>query len=146
MLTFAYFPTAAIAPGSKRALDEHGKNARTTVHGRAILVKRIETVGWGAGKAAGVSLRTAYKWLGRYRAVGERMLQDGSSTPARCRHRRAGEIVAEIERLTRQRLTIGGTSRLPQGSRAPRFLPDRIPSEPLGGLSHEAGLRARSTT
>ena len=84
------------------------KNARMTVHGRALLVKRIEEEGWPVAKAAeaaGVSVRTAYKWLARYRAGGEAALADRSSAPARCRHRLPAETVAEIERLRRQRLT-----------------------------------------
>ena len=84
------------------------KNARMTVHGRALLVKRIEMEGWPAAEAAeaaGVSVRTAYKWLARFRAGGERMLQDRSSAPVRCSHRLPAETVAEIERLRRQRLT-----------------------------------------
>ena len=84
------------------------KNARMTVHGRALLVKRIIEEGWPvaeAAKAAGVSIRTAYKWLARYRAGGERMLHDRSSAPARCPHRLPAETLAEIDRLRRQRMT-----------------------------------------
>ena len=84
------------------------KNARMTVHGRALLVKRIVGEDWRvaeAAKAAGVSTRTAHKWLARYRAGGERMLHDRSSAPARCPHRLPAEIVAEIEQLRRRRLT-----------------------------------------
>ena len=53
------------------------KNARMTVHGRALLVKRIEDEDWPvaeAARSAGISMRTAYKWLARFRAGGERML------------------------------------------------------------------------
>jgi len=84
------------------------KNARMTVHGRILLVRRIIDEGWlvtAAAKAAGVSTRTAYKWLARYRAGGERILHDRSSAPARCPRRLPAETVAEIERLRRQRLT-----------------------------------------
>lgn len=84
------------------------KNARMTVHGRALLVKRMIEEGWPAAeaaKAAGVSIRTAYKWLARYRAGGERMLQDRSSAPARCAHRLPDETVAAIEQLRRERRT-----------------------------------------
>jgi transposase InsO family protein len=84
------------------------KNARMTVHGRALLVKRIIEEGWPvaeAARAAGVSIRTACKWLARYRAGGERMLHDRSSAPARCPHRLPAETIAEIERLRRQRMT-----------------------------------------
>jgi len=82
------------------------QHARMTVHGRALLVSRVRQEGWrvvDAAKAAGVSERTAYKWLARYRA-GERMLHDRSSAPARPK-RLAVETIAAIERLRRDRLT-----------------------------------------
>ena len=84
------------------------KNARMTVYGRALLVKRVVEAGWPvarASEAAGVSTRTAYKWLARYRAGGERMLEDRSSAPARCPHRWPAAIVAAIEGLRRERMT-----------------------------------------
>jgi len=84
------------------------KHARMTVHGRVLLVSRVCAQGWRvacAAQAAGVSERTAYKWLARHRAGGERMLHDRSSAPARCRHRLPAETVAAIERLRRERLT-----------------------------------------
>jgi transposase InsO family protein len=84
------------------------KNARMTVHGRALLVRRILDEGWPvaeAAVAAGVSTRTAYKWLARYRAGGERMLHDRSSAPARCPHRLPTAVVARIEELRRQGMT-----------------------------------------
>lgn len=84
------------------------KNARMTVHGRALLVKRVDSEGWGvaeAASAAGVSERTAFKWLARSRSGGERMLRDRSSAPARCPHRLPAATVAEIERLRRTRMT-----------------------------------------
>ncbi|MCC6735963.1 MAG: helix-turn-helix domain-containing protein, partial [Bauldia sp.] len=49
------------------------KNARMTVLGRVLLVERIEKQGWrvaDAAAAAGVSERTAYKWLARHRSGG----------------------------------------------------------------------------
>jgi len=95
------------SPESEPRMNAH-KNARMTVHGRALLVKRVTVEGWrvaDAAAAAGVSVRTAYKWLARFRAGGERMLEDRSSAPARCCHRLADETVAEIERLRRQRMT-----------------------------------------
>jgi len=84
------------------------KNARMTAHGRAHLVRRILDEGWSvasAAEAAGVSTRTAYKWLARYRAGGERMLQDRGSSPGRCPHRLSAAAVAAIEGLRWQRLT-----------------------------------------
>ena len=47
------------------------KNARLTLSGRAILVRRMVEEGLRAEEAAqasGVSARTAYKWLARYRS------------------------------------------------------------------------------
>jgi transposase InsO family protein len=84
------------------------QHARMTVHGRALLVSRIRREGWrvrDAAEAAGVSERSAYKWLARHRAGGERMLHDRSSASARCRHRLPVGSVAAIERLRRERLT-----------------------------------------
>jgi hypothetical protein len=82
------------------------KNARLTPSGRVLLVERIE-LGWPVGRAAmasGVSARTAYRWLGRYRG-GDSQLQDRSSAPRRCPMRLAQEQVAGIEALRRQRMT-----------------------------------------
>jgi transposase InsO family protein len=45
------------------------KNARMTPLGRALLVHRVREKGWrvtAAAQAAGVSDRTAYKWLARF--------------------------------------------------------------------------------
>lgn len=84
------------------------KHARMTVHGRVLMVSRVCAHGWRvacAAQAAGVSERTAYKWLARHRAGGERMLHDRSSAPARCPRRLPAGTVAAIERLRRQRLT-----------------------------------------
>ncbi|BBD35373.1 integrase [Aminobacter sp. Y103A] len=82
------------------------KNARLTPSGRVLLVQRIEQ-GWSVRRAAGsagVSERTAYRWLDRYRA-GDRVLHDRSSAPHRCRHRLAAMQVSRIEQLRRQRMT-----------------------------------------
>jgi transposase InsO family protein len=98
------------------------KNARMTVHGRALLVRRVVEAGWPvarAAEAAGVSERTGYKWLARYRAGGERMLQDRSSAPARCPHRLSAATVAALEGLRRERMTgpqIAGKLGLPRST------------------------------
>ncbi len=84
------------------------ENARMTVHGRALLVSRICDDGWRVGdaaEAAGVSERTAYKWLARYRAGGAAALVDRQSTPGRCPHGTPAEQVAAIEGLRRQRMS-----------------------------------------
>ena len=62
-------------------------NARLTVHGRLVLVQRIES-GWSisaAAQAAGVSRQTAAKWFSRYREQGATGLADASSRPRRIR-------------------------------------------------------------
>lgn len=49
------------------------KHARLTASGRALLCQRALQQGWkvqAAGEAAGASLRTAYKWLARFRTEG----------------------------------------------------------------------------
>ena len=82
------------------------KNARLTPAGRVLLVRRIDQ-GWSVGRASeagGVSARTGYRWLKRYRA-GDRELGDRSSAPRHCPHRLAAERVGAIERLRRQRQT-----------------------------------------
>jgi transposase InsO family protein len=83
------------------------KNARLTEAGRALLVDRIKS-GWpvkAAAGAAGVSRRTAHKWLGRDRCGGERRLRDRSSAPRRSARRTPAERIGEIERLRRERLS-----------------------------------------
>jgi transposase InsO family protein len=84
------------------------QNARMTVHGRLLLIRRVRDRGWRvetAALAAGVSVRTAYKWLARHRAGGEGALRDRSSAPARSPRRLPAEVTAAIERLRRHRLT-----------------------------------------
>ena len=83
------------------------ENARLTPAGRALLAARVSQ-GWtgqAAADAAGVSLRTARKWIGRDRRGGERRHHDRSSAPRRCPHRTSAEHMAQIEALRRQRLT-----------------------------------------
>ena len=82
------------------------KNARLTFHGRALLVRRILEHGqrpFEAAQAMGVSARTAYKWLARYRAQGQPGLYEGSSRPARCPHRLPEAIRQRIVALRRER-------------------------------------------
>jgi len=84
------------------------KNARLTPLGRAVLVSRIADECWPVSRAAaasGVSERTAYRWLARYRLGGERRLCDRSSAPRRCPRRTSPQRVAEIEQMRRERMT-----------------------------------------
>ncbi|MDQ3880902.1 MAG: leucine zipper domain-containing protein, partial [Chloroflexota bacterium] len=65
-------------------------NARLSVKGRELLVDRVEVAGWSltqAAEAAGVSERTASRWLGRYRREGTAALFDRSSAPSRLANR-----------------------------------------------------------
>ncbi|HXU60839.1 MAG TPA: IS481 family transposase [Polyangia bacterium] len=83
------------------------KNARLTPAGRALLARRVSS-GWtakAAAEAAGVSLRTARKWIGRHRRGGERRHHDRSSAPRRCPRRTPEPQVAQIEQLRRRRMT-----------------------------------------
>ena len=62
------------------------KNARLTIEGRKLLIERIRVMGLAAAaEAAGVSLRTARKWLARFEEHGLEGLADRSSRPRRTR-------------------------------------------------------------
>lgn len=85
----------------------HG-NARTCLHSRRLRVERVERQDWTlarAAEAAGVSVRTASKWVGRHRAEGEAGLQDRPSVPVRVPGRTPEERVQAIALLRRLRLT-----------------------------------------
>ena len=59
-------------------------NARTCPKSRRLIVQASRREGWSlaaAAEAAGVSERTARKWLSRWRAEGEAGLLDRSSRP-----------------------------------------------------------------
>jgi hypothetical protein len=65
------------------------KHAALTPIGRALLVRRVLHDGWKvaeASHAAGVSERTGYKWLARFKAEGAVGLLDRSSRPDHCPH------------------------------------------------------------
>jgi transposase InsO family protein len=88
-------------------MNLHG-NARTCLHGRLLMVRRVSDQGWtlaAAAEAAGVSVRTVSKWLRRYRLEGEEGLLDRSSAPRSIPHRTSQERVAAIAALRRLRLT-----------------------------------------
>jgi transposase len=83
-------------------------NARLSVKGRELLTDRILTQGWSltqAAEAAGVSERTAFKWVARFRSEGQRGLLDRSSTPKRSPARTPEERVRVIAALRRLRMT-----------------------------------------
>jgi transposase InsO family protein len=83
-------------------------NARLSVKGRELLVERIEVAGWSlmeAAEAAGISERTAHKWLARHRAEGPAGLLDRSSAPMVVANRTDERRVEAIAALRRVRLT-----------------------------------------
>jgi transposase InsO family protein len=83
-------------------------NARLGVKGRELLVDRVLVVGWSlaqAAEAAGVSERTAAKWVGRFRQEGPAGLADRSSTPERQPTRTPEDRRQAIAALRRVRLT-----------------------------------------
>jgi transposase InsO family protein len=82
-------------------------NARTCPNSRRLLVERVQ-VGWSvmeAAAAAGITDRTARRWLRRWREEGPSGLLDRSSAPHRIPHKTAPERVVEIVRLRRLRMT-----------------------------------------
>lgn len=82
-------------------------NARTCPKSRQLLVDRINA-GWSvmeAAEAAGITDRTARRWMARWRAEGEEGLLDRSSAPKRIPHKTPPERVGEIVRLRRLRMT-----------------------------------------
>ena len=83
-------------------------NARLSPIGRRLLVDRIERDGWtvqAAAESAGISERTARKWLARWRADGELGLLDRSSAPQRVGNRTDPQTVAAICALRRLRFS-----------------------------------------
>lgn len=86
-------------------MNLHG-NARLTPKGRLLLCQRVRDQHWmvaDAARAAGVSERTAYRWLARY-DHGDTALADHSSRPHRI-HATPDHVVSIIETLRQHRLT-----------------------------------------
>jgi transposase InsO family protein len=85
----------------------HG-NARTCLHSRALIVKRVIDDGWtlaAAAEAAGVSVRTVSKWVARFRSEGAEGLVDRSSAPALVPRRTPEERIELVAALRRLRMT-----------------------------------------
>jgi transposase InsO family protein len=83
------------------------KNARLSPHSRALLVQRIQN-GLSpaeAARAVGVSARTAYKWLKRFRQEGIEGLRDRSSRPPRSPHATPADLRTQALELRRSRRT-----------------------------------------
>jgi transposase InsO family protein len=85
----------------------HG-NARTCPNSRRLLVGRVIDEGWSvsaAAAAAGVSERTVYRWLGRFRQEGSDGLVDRSSRPLRSPRQLPAAKVRAIRSLRKLRMT-----------------------------------------
>ncbi len=87
-------------------MNLHSK-ARTCPASRGLIAKRMLKGAWSEDQAAtlGISARTAFKWLSRYRAEGEAGLVDRSSRPHHSPRLTSAERQALIVRLRRSRLT-----------------------------------------
>lgn len=80
------------------------RNARTTLHGRLLIVER-HRAGWPQAhiaRAMGISRRCVVKWLARFAAEGEAGLADRSSRPRSCPGRTSAEVEARIVELRRR--------------------------------------------
>jgi transposase InsO family protein len=76
--------------------------------GRRRVVDRVVVQGWSvaaAAEAAGVTERTVYRWLARFRAEGAAGLVDRSSAPRRIPHKTSPGRVSAVCRLRQSRLT-----------------------------------------
>ena len=125
-------------------------NARLTFRGRELLVKRIVEQGLRveeAAQASGVSVKTAYKWLTRYRQEGITGLYDRSSRPRHCPHQTSAHRHQEIVRLRRLRRTYRqisrqlGVSQSTVGRVLPKLGLNRLsalePAQPVNRYQHE---------
>ena len=84
------------------------KKARTCPASRALLVDRVIRLGWKvthAAEAAGVSARTAHKWLNRNALGGKSSLEDKSSRPIKSPNRLSKAWVELILELRRSRMS-----------------------------------------
>jgi transposase InsO family protein len=83
-------------------------NARLSLKGRELLIDRVEHAGWSlsaAAEAAGISDRTARKWLARWRLEGAAGLLDRPSAPHVVANRTEEQTVQVIAALRRLRMT-----------------------------------------
>jgi len=83
------------------------KNARTTRHSRAELVRRVREgqPPSAVATALGVAVKTVRKWVARFEAEGAAGLTDRSSRPHRLNKPTTEQVCARILELRRQRWT-----------------------------------------
>lgn len=98
------------------------ENARTTPASRYLLVHRIREQGWtaqAAADAAGVSRRTAYKWLRRFKDEGRSGLRDRESAAHRRPHAlpdRWVELVVWLRQFKQTARLIAAQLKLPRST------------------------------
>ena len=81
------------------------RNARLNLHGRRLLIARIQQ-GRPIAHVAhelGISRQSAYKWWARWRQGGDAGLVDRSSRPRCCPTRTPGRVERAVEQLRRSR-------------------------------------------
>jgi transposase InsO family protein len=89
-------------------VNNYYENARTTVYSREQMVKRVLNEGVSVSLVAGqfgVSRRTVYKWLTRYRQGGSAALQNRTSRPHKSPRRLPVQRVATIAAMRRMRMS-----------------------------------------
>jgi transposase len=77
------------------------RNARSTFHGRLLIVQRYQA-GWPRAhiaKAMGISRRCVSKWIARFESEGDPGLADRSSRPRSCPRRTSQAVEASIIEL-----------------------------------------------
>ena len=88
-------------------MDYH-HHARLTIHRREELARKVLEGRLSLNSAAAefkLSRQSAAKWVRRFRAEGRSGLRDRSSRPRRSPRSTAAELVAQVERLRRERWT-----------------------------------------
>lgn len=128
------------------------RNARTTVHGRLLIVQRHQD-GWPQAHIAaamGISRQCVGKWIRRYAAEGLPGLQDRSCRPHACPRRTSAPVEHQIVGLRRQtrqgRDRIAAELGVPARTVSRVLVRHRMP--PLGALDPLTGepIRASKTT
>lgn len=75
------------------------RNARLTVHGRLLLVRRVREEGQAVAhvaKAMGISRQCAHRWVARFDSEGEAGLHDRSSRPLNCPTRTSAQVEQQV--------------------------------------------------